>query len=401
MGHYDTPLSLGKDYRLGFPAPLTVIASGEQIDALHAAQGAPWIADANLIALELDQDITDAHLLGAGIVVVHIDPNVSSSMKRIEKVRALRADLPQIVALDSADLRLIRTLVRQGVADVVSLPLSPEELLQVAIAVMEVEAANDESRVGLAPLIAVTRARAGGGATTLVTHLAAAFADPDPSDPTVCILDLDIQFGRVAEMLGLSPRRNLTDLLEGGVRIDEAFLTSVAVVHPSGVAVVAVPQEIVPLESVDGEQLRNAIEIARRKYDYVFIDIPANLTNWNLSILAEASSIVMVVEQNLASLRQARRRLDLFRNVGIDSRIVSVVVNRIERRLFGAISLADVEQALGHKVLSGLHLDAQNIATAQDQGLLVSDVRAKSPYAADVAKLADLLRRRFAKGIAL
>jgi pilus assembly protein CpaE len=401
MGSYDTSSSLGKDYRLGFPTPLTVIAAGEQIDALHAAKGAPWIADANLIALELDREITDAHLLGAGIVVVHVDPNVSSSMKRIEKVRTLRPDLPQIVALESADLRLVRTLVRQGVADVVSLPLSPEELLQVAIAVMEVEAAHDDSRVRLAPLVAVTRAQGGGGATTLATHLAAAFADPDQSDPTVCIFDLDIQFGRVAEMLGLSPRRNLTDLIEGGVRVDESFLASVAVTHSSGVAVVAVPQEIVPLESIDAELLRRALEIARRKYDYVFIDIPANLTNWNLSVLADASSIVMVVEQNLASLRQARRRLDLFRSVGIDSRMVSVVVNRIERRLFGTISMSDVEQALGHDVMAGLHLDAQNIATAQDQGLLVSAVRPKSPYAVDVAKLADMLRRRIVKGVTL
>lgn len=394
----DTPLALGKDIRLGFPAPLTVIAASEQIDALRAAKGAPWIADANLIPLELDQEITDAHLLGAGIVVLHVDPDVSSSMKRIEKVRALRPHLPQIVALDSADLRLVRTLIRQGVADVVGLPLAPEELLQVAIAVMEVEAANDDSRTGLAPLIAVARAQSGGGATTLATHLAAAFADPHQPEPTVCIFDLDIQFGRVAEMLGLSPRRNLTDVLEGGVRIDEAFLASVAVTHSSGVAVVAVPQEIVPLESVDTEQLRRVLEIARRKYDYVFIDIPANLTNWNLSVLADASSIVLVVEQNLASLRQARRRLDLFRNVGIDSRIVSVVVNRLEKRLFGTISLSDVAHALGHEVLQGLHLDSQNIGIAQDQGLLVSEVRRKSPYAADVAKLAGILSHRLTKG---
>jgi pilus assembly protein CpaE len=396
MGH-DTPLGLGKDYRLGLPAPLTVIAASEQIDALRAAKGAPWIADANLLALELDQEITETHLLGAGIVVLHVDPDVASSMKRIEKVRAMRPNLPQIVALDGADLRLVRTLIRQGVADVVGLPLSPEELLQVVIAVMEVEAAKDDSQVGLAPLVAVTRSQGGGGATTLATHLAAAFADPGSSEPKVCVFDLDIQFGRVAEMLGLSPRRNLTDLLEGGVRIDGSFLASVAVPHASGLAVVAVPQEIVPLESVDAEQLHRAIEIARRKYDYVFIDIPANLTNWNLSVLAEASSIVMVVEQNLASLRQAKRRLDLFRNVGIDSRIVSVVVNRIERRLFGTISLSDVAHALGQEVLVGLHVDAQNIGIAQDQGLLVSEVRAKSPYAADVAKLADMLAPRLTK----
>jgi pilus assembly protein CpaE len=383
---------------LGLRAPLTVIAASEQIEALRAARGAPWLEDANLLPLDLDQEITDAHLLGSGIVVLHVDPAVPRSMDRIEKVRALRPDLPQIVAIESADLRLVRTLVRQGVADVVALPLAPEELLQVAIAVMEVQAASDESRTALAPLVAVTRARGGSGATTLVTHLAAAFADGHRTEPNVCIVDLDIQFGRVAEVLGLAPRRDLHDLLEAGVRVDESYIGSVAVAHSSGVAVIAAPQEIVPLESLDAAHLRRALEVARRKYDFVFLDFPANLTNWALTILTEATGIVMVVEQNLASLRQAKRRLDLFRNVGIDPRTVSVVVNRAERKLFGSISLADVEQALGRDVFASLHLDAQNLAIAQDQGKLVGEVRSKSSYATDVARLADALRARIDRG---
>lgn len=398
MGRIDTPLDLGKEQRLRLPAPLTVLAASEQINALLTARGAPWIEDANLIPLELDEEITDGHLLGAGILVVQVDPGVPASMKRIERVHAMRAGLPLIVALDSADVRLVRTLVREGVADVVGLPLSPEELLQAAIAVMEVQAARDETHVGLAPLVAVTRSLGGGGATTLVTHLAASFADRDRAEPSVCIFDLDIQFGRVAEVLGLSPRRTLSDLLDAGARVDGALLRSVVTPHSSGVAVVAAPQDIVPLESVDTELLRRAITLARREYDFVLLDIPSNLTNWNLSVLAEADSILMLVEQNLASLRQARRRLDLFASVGIDSRIVSVVVNRVERRLFGTISMSDVEQALRHDVLSGLHADGQNIGIAQDQGLLVSEVRAKSPYAADVDKLSDKLRQRLVKG---
>ena len=310
----------------------------------------------------------------------------------------LRPDLPQIVALDSADLRLVRTLVRQGVADVVSLPLQPEELLQVSIAVMEVQAAKDGSRTGLAPMIAVTRSLGGGGATTLVTHLAACLAESGPADRSVCVFDLDIQFGRIADVLGLSPRRNLTDLLEAGVRLDASLLRSVVATHGSGVNVIAAPQDILPLESLDAGQLHRAIQLARKEFDFVILDIPSNLTNWNLSILAEADGIIMLVEQSLASLKQGRRRLDLFKSVGIDSRIVSVVVNRMERKLFGAISLSDVEQALHHSVVCGLRADDQNIALAQDQGLLVNAVRAKSKYGADVAKLAEILQHRHENG---
>lgn len=398
MGRINTSLDLGKEQRLRLPAPLTVLAASEQLDALHAARGAPWIEDANLVPLGLHEEITDAHLLGAGILVVQVDPAVPASMRRIERVSALRPGLPMIVALESADVRLVRTLVREGVADVVGLPLSPEELLQASVAVLEVQAASDETRAGLAPLVAVTRALGGGGATTLVTHLAASFADRDASEPSVCVFDLDIQFGRVAEVLGLSPKRTLADLLDAGVRVDGAFLKSVATVHPSGVAVIAAPHDIVPLESIDTDNLRRAIALARREYDVVLLDTPSNLTNWNLSLLAEADSIVMLVEQNLASLRQGKRRLDLFGSVGIDPRIVSVVVNRIERKLFGNISVSDVEQALGQEVLCGLHADIQSLGTAQDQGRLIGEVRAKSPLAADVGKLAGLLAARFEKG---
>lgn len=398
MGRQDHLLDLEKEHGLRLPAPLTVIAASEQIDALHAAKGAPWLGDANLIALDLREDITEAHLQGAGILVVHVDPAVPASMRRIARVRALRPELAQIVALESADVSLIRTLVREGVADVVSLPLAPEELLQVAIAVLEVRGAQDGSRTDLAPLIAVTRALGGGGATTLVTHLAANFAE---SGASVCLFDLDVQFGRAADVLGLQPRRNLTDLLEAGVRMDRTILHSVVTQHSSGLAVVAAPLEILPIESVDAEQLHKAVELARREYDFVFMDMPSNLTNWTLSMLAEAGSIVMLVEQNIASLRQAKRRLDLFRNVGIDSRIVSAVVNRTERRLFGSIGLSDVEEALGHKVVHGLRADGQNIVVAQDQGLLVNEIRGKSAYAIDIGKLADALRQRLDRGIGL
>jgi pilus assembly protein CpaE len=401
MGQQDTPLDPGKERRLRLPAPLTVLAASEQIAALRAATGAPWIDSARLVPLELHEDITDAHLFGAGILVVHVDPAVPGSMDRVERVRALRPELPQIVALQSADVRLVRTLVRQGVADVVALPLSPEELLQVVIAVMEVQSANDGARAGLAPLVAVTRALGGGGATTLVTHLAASFADPDAGKPNVCLIDLDIQYGRVAEVLGLSPKRNLSDLLEAGSRLDDSLLRTVAAPHDSGVAIIAAPEDIVPLESIDTEQLRRTIELARQEFDFVFIDFPSNLTNWNLSILAEADGILMLAEQTIASLRQARRRLDLFRSVGIDRRIVSVVVNRMERRLFGTISLSDVAKALDHPVLCGLHADVQSIGAAQNQGVLVKQVRAKSAYAADVTKLAETLRQRLERGAGL
>jgi len=395
MGRQDHSHDLSTQNHMRLCAPLTILAAGDQLGVLRSSGGSHLLDGARLVQLERNQEVSEAHLAGAGILVMEVDADVSAAMQRIERVRSLRPDLPQIVALESAGLPLVRTLLRAGVADVASLPLAPEELLHAAIAVLEARTASEGAVTDTAPLVAVTRALGGGGSTTLVTHLAAAFAEQGSE---VCLFDLDVQFGRVVDVLGLQPKRNLTDLLEAGVRIDGEFLESVAARHSSGMAVVAAPRDIIPLESVDAEPLHNALTIARQKYDCVFVDMPSNITNWSLSVLAGASSIVMVVEQNIASLRQARRRLELFRSVDINDRAVSIVVNRVERRLFGSISLSDVEEALGRKVLKGVHADDQAVGIAQDQGLLVKQVRGKSAFATDIDKLAEALRPMLEQG---
>ena len=395
MGRYENLAYFGKEDGLRLRAPMTVIATSEHLDALSVANGATLLDDARLVPLGPQENVSEAHLSGAGVLVLQVDPHIPASMARIEQVRAIRPDLPQIVALDSADIAMVRMLLHEGVADVVALPLNPEEMLQAAVTVFEKRAHTDPVAIELAPIVAVTRALGGAGATTLATHLATSFADEGAS---VCLFDLDIQFGRAAEVLGIQPRRTLADLLEAADRLDASFLRSVAAQHSSGLTVFAAPPDIIPLESVDSSQLHKILDIACNEYEFVFLDMPSNLTNWGLSVLTRASSIVMVTEQNIASLRQAKRRLDLFGSVGIGKEAVSVVVNRMERRLFGSISLGDVEEALDRQVIEGLRSEGQNIAIAQDQGLLLGQMRSKSTYTAGIASLTETLKQSLRKG---
>lgn len=386
MGRHDTPLDLRKENNLPLSAPLTVFAASEQLDALHLASDTSWIGELHLHAVDLDEDLPTDALRSADIVVVHVDPRVPRSMDRIRTIHRVAPELPQIVAIDNASVSLVRTLLREGVSDVVSVPIDPEELLQAALTVLEGRSVASRHDVPLAPLVAVTRALGGSGATSLSTHLAAQFVEHSPRGST-CLIDLDIQFGRVSEVLGLAPRRGLGDLLEAGERLDSAFLHSVAARHDTGLSVIAAPLDIVPLEAVDAAQLRRVIELARREFDHVFVDLPSNLANWGLALIAEADSVLLVVEQTVQSLRQARRRIELFKAVGIDPRAISIVVNRYERRLFGSISLADIEETLGLPVTAGLPVDSQ-LAAAQDQGLLVRRTKAKSSFGAGVADFA-------------
>ena len=390
MSHSDNIVNLGKGSELQFSAPLTIVASSAHIEALRAGSGAEWVSDAEFITQEPGEPLPEEQLPQNGIVIFEVDPHVPSSMQRIRQLHRLRPNMPQIVAMRDVDLKLVRTLVREGVADVVELPFHPEEIIQTLVAVLETHREAVGAEVELAPTIAVSRALGRSGATTIASHLAAELVKAHGRS-SVCIIDLDIQSGRMAEVLGLSPRRNLTDLLDAGSRRDSALLHTVAETHSSGIDLVAAPSDILPIEAVDAENLLQLIELARREYEYVILDLPSNLTNWTLKVLAQAQSVMMVVELNLASLRQAKRRLDLFRTLGLDPHLVSIVVNRVEKKLFGGIRLSDVESALGKSVFATMSLDQKALEAAQDQGVLAGAIRRRSPFLADAVKLAELI----------
>lgn len=378
--------AIPKDMELPVSEPITIVAEQDQISALRGRLDATWVSEAKAFSVGIDDDLPIDDIPGSGIVVIQVDPAVQKSMSRIATMRHERPDAAIIVALESADLKLVRTLIHEGVTDVVEIPIVPEDLYQSLVATHEARLAKVGVDTGLCPLVSVTRCIGGSGATTIVSHLAEAVAERGHS---VCIFDLDIQFGRLADVFDLSPRRTLADLLEANERIDGALLRSVAASRIRNLSVIAAPTEILPLEAIEFDTLWRIIKVARQEYDYVFLDLPVGLTNWMLSILTRSDRIIMAVRQDLQTLRQTRRTIELFTRLGVDHRLISIAVNQVQRRMFGGIHLADVEDALGREVALSLPLDQQNIPAAQDQGKLVDEIKAKTPFAAEMRRFAD------------
>ena len=334
----------------------------------------------------------------ASLIVLEIDPHNRRSMDRLSALKKRLPQLPVVAAIPDASVALVRMLVREGVDDVVSIPFKFEELLETAADVLAMHRSRRDGAARLAPMFAVVRSIGGCGATSIATHLAGSLAERDVTGRGVAIVDLDLQFGAVADFMGSAGRGSVTDLLGAEERLDEELMRSVARPAADGVHVFAAPDAIMPLESVDTDRLLRMLDLLRRHYAYVVLDLPSNWTNWSLSALSTAASVLMVVELSVASLRQARRRLDLFASVGIVGEDVGLIVNRVERRLFRTIDVGDVDRTLGRPVLGTVTLDEPLVSTAQDQGLLVHQLSRKSKFQADVRSLADGLSARFPAG---
>jgi pilus assembly protein CpaE len=341
-----------------------------------------------LANLAPDAAITDAMLAQVSVLILEIRPEISASISRFADVRATHPDLPVVAAIRDADVRLVRTLLKQGARDVVGLPLVQSELVQIVDELMQEIDAQRSGEVETGQLVSVLKSIGGVGATTVATHLASQLAGRD-GNRNVCLIDLDLQFGDAASYLGITPQLSISDLLAAGSRIDGALLRSVATKTEAGLHVIAAPVDISPLEAANSDQILRIIELAREEYDHVILDLPTNWTNWTLSLVAQSDVVFLVAELSVASLRQAKRQLELLGNQKIGGGNLHVVANRIEKRLFRAIDLDSASQALHHPINYSIHNDYPLVRAAHDQGVLVNAIRAKSKIGRDIEDLLD------------
>ncbi|MCF8709406.1 AAA family ATPase [Rhizorhapis sp. SPR117] len=329
-------------------------------------------------------------LAKAKAAVVEVEPGLETSMKRLATLRADYPDLPLIAAIRDAEIPLVRALLRSGIDDVIALPLVADDLTAVLTETKENIAQAAELQVKSGKLVSVIKSVGGVGATTLATQVASMEARLGrESGEQVCLFDMDLQFGNATTFLGMASPLSLSDLLEAGNRVDAELLRSVTMVTPSGLHLVAAPDEIFPIEAVNSEQIYRIIDLATREFDTVWLDLPGNWTNWSLSLVARSQVVLLVVEMTIPSLRQARRQLALLSSQGIAGSHIQIVANRVEKKLFRSIGLDEAQEAIGHPIAFTIANDFPLVNAALDQGVLIDDLKHKSKVSKDFGVIVD------------
>ena len=333
----------------------------------------------HLISLEAF-DSALPFLRQADVLILEVPPGGPETLEAFTRI-AGEQNRPVIAAARAVDAGMMRALMRAGAVDVVGLPLDTQELddsLLTARTAME----RRPQMAAKGRVISFMRAVGGAGATALACQLGCLWA----ARQTVCLIDLDIQFGTAALYLDLQPTLGLLDLVDAGERLDHTLFETIAARHSSGLRVIAAPPEMVPLETLAPDFVAQILALAAQSFEVVLVDLPSAWTGWSMAALSHSDAACLVTNLSVPGLRQARRQLDV-----IDANSVSVPVqialNRVPKKIFRTIDLGDSEKALRRKVDFTIADDAPTMNSAIDQGRAIGAVRAKSPIEADLVKL--------------
>lgn len=235
-------------------------------------------------------------------------------------------------------------------------------------------------------LIVVFGAKGGSGCTTLATNLGIELHRL--SRKKTLIVDLDLELGETALLLGMEPKFSVADLIRNFHRVDANLLASYIERHETGVELLSAPFQPADFEAVSGDRVRQVLDFLRKHYGFVIVDAPKTFTPATMAAFETADRALLVTTSDLPSLRNLNRSLPLLKSIQAKRASgdwLHLVVNRYESNQL--ISLQEIQRTLKMEVFWTLRNDYASVMGSINSGEpVVKD--SKSSYAKDVRKLA-------------
>jgi pilus assembly protein CpaE len=195
-----------------------------------------------LLALEIDMPLTEVadpeleqlRHAAPGVVFLDLEENPHVGLKFAEFLVESSLATALIGAGASASPELLLSAMQAGVSEFLTKPVTPEAVVSAVERVWRKTGKKiEQTRRAPGELFVVFGAKGGSGGTTLSTNLAIEIHRL--SRKRVLLVDLDLELGETALLLGVEPEFSIVDLVRNFHRVDTGLLASYIERHESGV----------------------------------------------------------------------------------------------------------------------------------------------------------------------
>lgn len=216
-------------------------------------------------------------------------------------------------------------------------------------------------------------AKGGVGATVVACQLGASL---QRAGERVVIVDLNYPLGDVALHFDIKPSYTLADIAQIADRLDASLLHGLLQGHRSGIRLLASPSRVEEAELIQERHVHAALEILRREFDWVIVDVARSWNEASVGALDLASQILLVTLQDVPTLTHARAQHDLLLRLGHAPQKIRTIINRHSSR--DAVSDSDVAEFLGVRPHAVLPNDYATTATCVNEGRPAYEVAPRS-----------------------
>ncbi|MEW6524828.1 MAG: AAA family ATPase [Bacillota bacterium] len=270
---------------------------------------------------------------------------------------------------------------------------TPVPVLVNAIAAARGQLARAPAQEQRGRVICVFSTKGGVGKSTIAANLAVGLARL--SKRRVACVDLDLEFGCQATLMGVQPSSSIVDvtLLETG-RLEEVLDKVMERTPYAGVRLLAAPPSPDLAAVVDGGgggqspgTVPAILESLRKNYNYIVVDLPCGFRDLNLTVLEASDLVLLVATPDIPTLQNTGKCLDvLVDRLDFVRESVRLVLNRSNAAL--GLPVNEIPKHLDFPVFYRLPSEGKTAVWSANTGLPFTARRGRTALTQAVMNLA-------------
>ena len=244
-----------------------------------------------------------------------------------ERMFTTRSDITILLLAPALDSRTIARAMECGIARVIDIDSSEHDICTHIMTAANRDQNRRSSTQKIASydskIVACYSPKGGVGKTTLAVNLAYALATMNKK---IALIDLSLQFGEVGVFLDIAKGDTIADMVEEH-SFELSTIKSYLIRHQSGIQVMLSSSSPEYAELIQPVHINAILSSLRTEFDYVIVDMGVAFGDCAIAAMETADTILLVVNEDIASLHDAKRSIKVLEALNQQDKL-KLVVNK-------------------------------------------------------------------------
>jgi pilus assembly protein CpaE len=242
---------------------------------------------------------------------------------------------------ENREIGFYRELMEIGVTEYLPRPLTRDMVMDLLRPKLLGDAPTEHADRG-GHVVSICGAQGGAGATSIAINLALQLAETTKAK--VALLDLHLQNGETAVMLGVQAGPGLRIALENPMRADTLFLERAGIEVNGKVCLISADEDLDAQLDITEAGVRHVLGLLRQRFNYIVVDVPVPFSASLHPVLTLSRHVLVLLEAEVTGLRNAHALRTAVTNIAGKDRVFTLL-NRANRP--GGLPRATIVKALG------------------------------------------------------
>lgn len=338
-----------------------------------------YLGGAKNLVVKMEPTITFINT-EAQIILLVLCGNEDQIFSDMEKAAA--QNIPVILIGENISSTVMRKIILYQVKDLIPIDHFCDEIGPALLRLTQQISENIE----MAPVVSVVNGKGGSGASFITDCIGQICAQE--SEQQIVLFDADFQHGSLADSLDVDPEYYLTDALKDVQELDALAIKSMMCKNNNLSLLPVRPySHLSNVTEINPDDVSLLINKIRLSYQLLVVDLSKGLDSHSLPILDISDAILVVLQQNIVSIREAKALVSEMKiRMGIKPERIHLIINRFSSK-HSSISVSEIKQAVGIDSAFIINNNYELASACTDLGKKLSQIHNSKQVKQDIEKI--------------